>query len=128
MLRPPACGYQRVVGATAARLAVLAAWLGGLLALAEWSETTAALWFAGAATVIAGLVVGRWWALLVPAAIAVALAIGVVTSGEDPGERWEASPGSYAVGVLMAGAIAAALLALGVAVHKLGVRRPGRRA
>jgi hypothetical protein len=117
------------VGATAVRLAVLAAWLSGLVALASWSETTAALWCAGAATVIAGLLVGRWWALLVPGGIALVLALGVIASGEDPGERWEAAPERYAVGVLAAGAVAAALLALGIAVHKLtGVRRPGRRA
>jgi hypothetical protein len=101
------------------RLAVLAAWLGALLGFASWSETTAALWCAGAATVIAGLLVGRWWALLVPAGIALVLALGVLASGEDPGERWETAPENYALGFLAAGAVAAALLALGVAVHKL---------
>jgi hypothetical protein len=54
------------MGATAMRIAVLAAWLGGLLALTTWSETMTAAWCAVAATVVAGLLVGRWWALLVP--------------------------------------------------------------
>jgi hypothetical protein len=48
------------------RIAVLAAWVGGLVLLAGWSETTPALVCAGAATIAAGALVGRWWALLVP--------------------------------------------------------------
>jgi hypothetical protein len=43
---------------TAMRIAVLAAWVGGLVLLAGWSETTPALVCAGAATIAAGPLVG----------------------------------------------------------------------
>jgi hypothetical protein len=98
-----------------------------LVALASWSETTPALWCAVAATVGAGLLVGRWWALLVPTVLALVLVVGVLASGQDPGERWESTPENYALAYLAAWAITVALLAVGVAVHKMVAAASGSR-
>ena len=83
------------------------------------AESTPALVCACAATVLAGVLVGRWWLLLVPTVPALVIIFGALLSGRDPGERWDAAPADYAVAYLTAWAIIAGLLAIGVAVHKL---------
>jgi membrane associated rhomboid family serine protease len=118
------------MGALAFRIAVVGAWIGGLLALTTWSATTPAVVCALILTLATGLLVGRWWLLLLPVAVAAAIAIGLLVDGRDPGEWWDASPGTYAVGVAMAAALVAALLGFGVAVRKSVAamrQRSGRR-
>jgi hypothetical protein len=116
--------------ALALRIAVVAAWIGGLLALTTWSETTAAIVCALILTLATGLIVGRWWLMLVPVAVGAAIAISLLVDGRDPGEWWDADPADYAVAVAMAAALVAALLGFGVAVRKSVAamrQRSGRR-
>jgi hypothetical protein len=54
----------------------IAAWAGGLLALTTWSNTDAAGAVAFVSTILVGVVVGRWWLLLVPVAPALMLMAG----------------------------------------------------
>jgi hypothetical protein len=104
---------------TAMRMVVVAAWVGALFALTSWDDTTPALVCAAAATVVTGLLVGRWWLLLVPTVAAVALSAWLLLLARDPDEYWDADPADYVVAVVMVCAIVVALLALGVAARKV---------
>lgn len=101
------------------RMVVVAAWVGGMLALTTWSDTTLATVCAAASTVVTGLLVGRWWLLLVPTGPAVVVIVGFLLSERDPGERWDADPADYALWFFTAWAAIVALLAIGVAAQKL---------
>ena len=109
------------MAATAMRLVVVAAWVGLLVALASWGDTTPATMCAIAATVATGLVVGRWWVLLVPTGPALALIVYFLFSEQDPGEWWDADPTDYALGFALVWLFVVGLLAVGVAIHKLVV-------
>jgi hypothetical protein len=115
------------MGGTATRIAVLAAWAGGLVLLATWSDTTPALIAAAAATVAVGAIVGRWWALLVPTVAAVIAIVALLADGRDPGEYWDSDPEDYAYAYFVAWAIVAGLLAVGIAARKLVDRGRQRR-
>lgn len=104
---------------TAMRMVVVAAWVGGMLALTSWSDTTPAIVCAAAATVATGLLVGRWWLPLVPTGPALVVVVGFLLSERDPGERWDAAPADYALWFFTAWAAIVALLAIGVAARKL---------
>ena len=114
------------MAATAMRLVVVAAWVGLLVALASWGDTTPATVCAIAATVATGLVVGRWWVLLVPTGPALALIVYFLFSEQDPGEWWDADPTDYALGLALVWLFVVGLLAIGVAIHKLVARMTPR--
>jgi hypothetical protein len=87
-----------------------------MIGMASWSNSDAAMIGAGIGRVLLGLLVGRWWVLLVPLVPGVLLAVGTLAA--DPDDYYEGSPALWAAYVaLWTGAIDA-LLALGVAVNR----------
>jgi hypothetical protein len=115
------------VASTLLRVAAIAAWAGFMIAMANWSNTDAALVGAGVGTVVLGIVVGRWWVLLVPIVLGTVLALASLVS--DPDDYFEGSPGLWAAYVAVWTVAIAAILALGVGINRSAVRRrsgPGR--
>jgi hypothetical protein len=110
------------MAATEMRVVVVAAWIGLLVALASWGDSTPATVCAVAATVATGLLVGRWWVLLVPTGPALVLIVYYLFSEQDPGEWWDADPSDYALGLTFVWIFVVGLLAIGVAIHKLVAR------
>jgi hypothetical protein len=107
----------------------VAAWVAGLALLTTWSNTTAAEVTAAGATFLAGLLLGRWWVLLVPITPGVLFALTLLLSSPDP-DAYEDFTGLVpALFILLATFLIALPLAIGVAVNKLGSRylRPRRR-
>jgi hypothetical protein len=100
----------------ALRVGAVALWIVFLIGMVNWSNTHAAVVGAGVGTVALGLLVGRWWVLLVAVVPGAVVALGVLVS--DPDNYYEGSPGSYAAAVAMLAVVIAALLALGVAIHR----------
>ena len=97
-----------------------------MIGMASWSNTAAAMLGAGIATVVVGVLVGRWWVLLVPFVPGALLVLASLVA--DPDDYHEGSPGLWAAFVaLWTGAIAA-LLGLGVAVNRsVSLFRTGNR-
>jgi hypothetical protein len=62
-----------------------------MIGMANWSNTDAAVIGAGIATVVLGVLVGRWWVLLVPVVPGALLALGSLVA--DPDDYYERSPG-----------------------------------
>lgn len=54
---------------TALRVVAIASWGVFMIGMASWSNTDAAMIGAGIGTVALGVLVGRWWVLLVPVAL-----------------------------------------------------------
>jgi hypothetical protein len=73
------------------RVAGIAVWGGFMIGMASWSNTDAALVGAGTGTVVLGILVGRWWVLLVPVVPGALLALGTLISDSD--NFHEGSPG-----------------------------------
>ena len=98
------------------RIAVVVGWIVALVVvlLADLSP-----WFAAPVTVLAGVLVGRWWVLLVPAGAAVIYGAALLIDGADPGERWDSEPIVYVFAIAFGAAALAFLLAVGVALRKL---------
>jgi hypothetical protein len=55
----------------------------------------------------------------VPTVPAIVAIVAVLVAGRDPGEHWDSDPETYAVAYLIAWAIIAGLLVVGIAAHKL---------
>jgi hypothetical protein len=87
-----------------------------MIALANRSNTDAALTGAGIGTVLLGVLVGGWWVLLVPIAPGALLALGTLVA--DPADFHEGSPGLWAAYVALWTVAIATLLALGVAINR----------
>ena len=105
------------------------AWVGVIALLTTWSEGDPALVGAVIATVALGVAIGRWWALLVPAAPALYLIGALLLSSDD--DYYETSPELWAAFVGAAGVVAVVLVALGVLLHRLvasAARPSGARA
>jgi hypothetical protein len=102
--------------AIALRVAGIALWAGFMIGMANWSNTDAAMTGAGMGTVVLGALVGRWWVLLVPIVPGALVALGTLVA--DPADFHEASPGLWAAYVALWTVAIAALLALGVAIHR----------
>ena len=98
------------------RVAGIAVWGGFMIGMASWSNTDAALVGAGIGTVVLGILVGRWWVLLVPVVPGALLALGTFIS--DPDDFREGSPGLWAAYVALWAVAIGALLALGVAINR----------
>ena len=98
-----------------ARIAIAVGWVAALAALTQWGETTWAIVAAFAVTLASGALVGRWWILLVPAAVALVVAVWTLIDGDT----YDASPEDYAISFMMAGVFVAFVLAVGVAAGKL---------
>jgi hypothetical protein len=117
-------------GALARNAVVIALWVGaivGLIALEPRWEVAYALGFG--ATVVAGVVLGRWWALAVPLLVfAVAFFISYVQDpscsdcGEDP---WELQA-LYGLVLLVLPGIAAMTIGVGISLGALAARRRSR--
>jgi hypothetical protein len=104
----------------ALRAAEIALWGGFMIGMASWSNTNAALVGSGIGTVVLGVLVGRWWVLLVAIVPGAVLAVGSLIS--DPDDFYEGSPGAWAAFVALWTIAIAALMALGVAINR-SVRR-----
>lgn len=91
-----------------------------MIGMANWSNTDAALIGAAVGTVLLGVLVGRWWVVLV--AIVPGALVAVATLVSDPDDFYEGSPGSWAAFVALCTIAIAVLLALGVGVNR-SVRR-----
>jgi hypothetical protein len=106
--------------ATALRIFALVAWAFAVWAVLVWLQSAAAWIGLLVLTVLVGVLVGQWWALLAPVGLAVIWAVAG-SLAPDGSDDWDTA--SYA----MVGAIAAVVFALGMAVGvgltKL-VRRP----
>jgi hypothetical protein len=63
-----------------------------MVGMASWSNTDAAMIGAAIGTVVLGVLVGRWWVLLVPIVFGALLALGSLFA--DPGDYHEGSPRS----------------------------------
>jgi hypothetical protein len=100
----------------ALRVVAIALWGVVMIGMASWSNTDAAMIGAGIGTVVLGVLVGRWWVLLVPIVPRALLALGTLVS--DPDDYYEGSPGLWAAFVALWTVGIAALLALGVAVNR----------
>jgi hypothetical protein len=98
------------------RVAGIAVWGVFMIGMASWSNTDAALVGAGIGTVVLGILVGRWWVLLVPVVPGALLALGTLIS--DPDDFHEGSPGLWAAYVALWTVAIGALLALGVAINR----------
>jgi hypothetical protein len=107
------------------RVAGIAVWAGFMIGMASWSNTDAALVGAGIGTVVLGILVGRWWVLLVPAVVGALLALGTLIS--DPDDFHEGSPGLWAAYVAVWTIAIGALLAFGVAISRVVGRFRTRR-
>jgi hypothetical protein len=107
------------------RVAGIAIWGGFMIGMANWSNTDAASIGAGIGTVVLGILVGRWWVLLVPIGVGALLALGTLIS--DPDDFHEGSPGLWAASVALWTVAICALLVLGVAVSRLVGRFRARR-
>jgi hypothetical protein len=93
------------------RIAVVAGWLG---ALAVVLFTGVSPWLAAPVTVLAGVLVGRWWVLLAPVVLALGYGLGLLIAGG----RGDSEPYVYAFAIAVAAAGFAFLLAVGVALRK----------
>ena len=100
----------------ALRLAAIALWVVFMIGMVNWSNTYAAVVGAGVGTVALGLLVGRWWVLLVAVVPGAVVALVVLVS--DPDDYYEGSPADWALVVALLAVAIAALLALGVAIHR----------
>ena len=109
----------------ALRIAAIALWVAFMIGMLNWSNTDAATVGVVAGTVALGALVGRWWVLLAPAVPGVLLAIGTLFS--DPDDFYEGSPGFWALYVVLWAAAIAALLAIGVWLHRSARRLRARR-
>jgi hypothetical protein len=107
------------------RVAGIAVWGGFMIGMATWSNTDAALVGAGIGTVTLGILVGRWWVLLVPIVVGALLALGTLIS--DPDDFHEGSPGLWAAYVALWTVAIGAVLAFGVAISRLVGRFRTRR-
>ena len=87
-----------------------------MIGMANWSNTNAAMTGAGIGTVVLGVLVGRWWVLLVPVVPGALLALGTLVADSD--DYHEGSPGFWAAYIALATVAIAALLALGVAINR----------
>jgi hypothetical protein len=105
-------------------VAGIALWAGFMIGMASWSNTDAAMVGAGIGTVVLGVLVGRWWVLLVPIVPGALLALGSLVS--DPEDFHEGSPGLWAAYVAIWTVAIAALLALGVAINRSAGRLRNR--
>jgi hypothetical protein len=111
--------------AIALKIAGIALWGLFLIGMANWSNSSAAVVGAGLGTVALGVLVGRWWLLLVPIAPGAVIAIGTLVA--DPADFHEGSPGLWAAYVALWTITIAALLALGVAINRsAGILRTRR--
>jgi hypothetical protein len=108
---------------TALRIGAVVLWAGFMLGMVNWSETTAAIVCGAVGTVVLGLVVGRWWVVLAP--LVPGLLFALVTLVSDPDDFYEGSPGAWATAFAVVTVAIAALVALGVAIHRSA--RPGTR-
>ena len=88
-----------------ARVMVVVTWVVGLGLLLNWSDTSAALAVAIAASLITGVLVGRWWVLLVVGLPLAWWVIGSLLPPPDPsaGEDW--SGWFYVMALLLGGAL-----------------------
>ena len=87
-----------------------------MAAMASWSYTDAAMIGAGLGTVLLGVLVGRWWVLLVPIVLGGLLALATLVS--DPDSFHENSPELWALYIALWTVAIAAVLALGVAINR----------
>jgi hypothetical protein len=108
---------------TLARVLLVVVWAAFMIGMANWSYTDGAMVGAAAGTLTLGLVVGRWWAVLVPLAAGIALAVATLLA--DPDAFHENSPGLWAAYVLIWTLAISGLVAIGVALSHLIAR--GRR-
>jgi hypothetical protein len=108
---------------TLARVLLVVVWAAFMIGMANWSYTDGAMVGAAAGTLTLGLVVGRWWAVLVPLGAGIALAVATLLA--DPDAFHENSPGLWAAYVLMWTLAISGLVAMGVALSHLIAR--GRR-
>jgi hypothetical protein len=106
---------------TAIRIAIIVAWLGGLALLTTWSQTTPAIVAAFAATFVTGLLVGRWWLLIVPAVPLTYLILGSLLSGGEP-DSDGATGYDWALWIAILAAPFLATLSAGVGLGKLARR------
>jgi hypothetical protein len=107
------------------RVAGIAAWAGFMVGMASWSNTDAASISAAIGTVVLGILVGRWWVLLVPIVVGALLAFGTLI--RDPDAFHEGSPGLWAAYVALWTVAIGAVLAFGVAIGRLVGRFRTRR-
>ena len=94
------------------RIAVVAGWIAAL-AVVLFADLSP--WYAAPLTVLAGVLVGRWWVLLVPVAAAAVYGLVLLIAGG----RGDSEPIVYAFAIAFAAASFAFLLAVGVALRKL---------
>jgi hypothetical protein len=106
---------------TAIRIAIIVVWLGGLALLTTWSQTTPAIVAAFAATFVTGLLVGRWWLLIVPAVPLTYLILGSLLAGSEP-DSDGATGYDWALWIAILSAPLVATLGTGVGLAKLARR------
>ena len=98
------------------KVVAIVVWGGFMAGMASWSYTDAAMIGAGLGTVLLGVLVGRWWVLLVPIVLGGLLALATLAS--DPDDFHENSPELWALYVALWTAAIGAVLALGVAINR----------
>ena len=99
---------------TVVSVTAIVAWAAFLVVMANWSNSDAAMTGAVLSTVVLGVVVGRWWLLLVPLAAGGIVALATLIS--DPSNYSEGSPALWAAATLVGSIAILALMGLGVGV------------
>ncbi|MBE2315984.1 hypothetical protein DVA67_008360 [Solirubrobacter sp. CPCC 204708] len=105
----------------ALRILVLAAWVAAVWVVLLELQSAGAWLSLLVGTVVVGALVGRWWALLAPVALAVVWTIAG-TLAPDGSDDWNFA--SYATVGAIAAVVFALAMAIGVGVHQLIARRP----
>src|SRR5438132_11565435 len=96
-----------------ARLLVIVAWVPVLGLLTQWSDSTAAAFAGMGASLLAGVLIGRWWALIVVAIPTVWIVGSWLVAPPDPNsEDWSG------VILLVLLTVAGGPLGIGVALRR----------
>jgi hypothetical protein len=104
------------------RLLVVVAWIVGLGLLTRWSDTNAALVTAVAASLVTGLLVGRWWVVAVVGGVAAVMILGTLASPTDPNDHDGWTAATTALFVAAGFGLVGVPLLLGVVVRRIKAR------